>query len=81
MWKALPFGELIATSATTSNGEQIDKEVVKQAARMKDQWRRRASLALVQENGWVINALVAKNAAHKRPRGRGLAAGWVEPVD
>ena len=71
---ALPFKEMVKHS----NG---DKQVVKAAAALKDQWRRRVSLVMVQENGYCISALTSGNSARWRPRGRGLAAGWVDADD
>ena len=55
--------------------------VEKIAARMKDQWRRRVSLALLAENATLYTLLASARSARWRPRGRGLAAGWTEAED
>ena len=69
---ALPFTELIQRA----NG---DGRVVMEAAKMKDQWRRRVSFLLLQQNA---NALLNyQNSGPSRPRRSGLAAGWHDRED
>ena len=72
--KALPFKEMV----THANG---DKQAVLEAAKMKDQWRRRVSLILLQENSFALRAYMTQNSSRWRPRGRGRTAGWSDEHD
>ena len=54
--KALPFKEMV----THANG---DKQVILEAAKMKDQWRRRVGLILLQENAFALRAYMAQTLA------------------
>ena len=49
--KALPFKEMV----THTNGE---KQAVLEAAKMKDQWRRRVGLILLQKNSFALRAYI-----------------------
>jgi hypothetical protein len=73
---ALPFKAMIKFA----NG---DPEVKKQAAQMKDQWRRRASLALVRENGYVVMATETgiNNRKFILGHGRNAACSWADLED
>ena len=77
--KALPFKEMV----THTNGE---KQAVLEAAKMKDQWRRRVGLILLQENSFALSTgydsePMTQNSSRWRPRGRGLPAGWLDERD
>ena len=73
--KALPFKEMV----TNTNGE---KQAVLEAAKMKDQWRRRVGLILLQENSFALRAYhMTQNSSRWRPRGRGRTAGWSDEHD
>ena len=72
--KALPFKEMV----TKADG---DKQVVLEAAKMKDQWRRRVGLILLQENSFALRAYMTQNSSRWRPRGRGRTAGWSDEHD
>ena len=72
--KALPFKEMV----TTAHG---DKQVVLEAAKMKDQWRRRVGLILLQENSFALRAYMTQNSSRWRPRGRDRTAGWSDEHD
>ena len=58
-----------------------DKQVILEVAKMKDQWRRRVSLILLQENSYALRAYTTRNSVRWRPRGRGLPAGWLDEHD
>ena len=74
--KALPFKEMV----TNANGEKQTVPVL-EAAKMKDQWRRRVGLILLQENYFALRAYMTQNSSRWRPRGRGRTAGWSDEHD
>ena len=63
---------------THTNGE---KQAVLEAAKMKDQWRRRVGLILLQENSFALRAYMTQNSSRWRPRGRDRTAGWSDEHD